>query len=152
MDGGDASQGRAGTAGKGNERNPQALDRRNDGEDLRGFAGVGQGEHGILAGDHAHVSMACLARMHEEGGRTGARQGGGDFAADMPRFAHAGDHHAPAAVKTNPTGTCKLSSQAGDLGSQALDFDVERLASEIDEPFVRIVRIHRRMIQLEGSA
>ena len=38
-----------------------------------------------------------------------------------------------------------------ELGIHLRD-EIERLAPEIDEDFVRIVRVHRRMIQLEDRA
>ncbi len=38
-----------------------------------------------------------------------------------------GDDDAPAAVKTNPAGACKLVSQAGQLRAQTVDLDGQRL-------------------------
>ena len=105
--------------------------------------GVGQGEHRIVAGDHADVAVARLAGMHEEGGRAGAGQGGGDLAADMARFTHARDDDSPTADETNPAGACKLPPQAGQLRAQTVDLDRERLAAEFDEACIRIVGVHR---------
>ena len=80
--------------------------------------------------------MAGLAGMHEERGRAGAGQGGGDFAADMAGFAHARHDDAAAAVKTNAAGACKIRPQARQLRAQSVDFDGERLAAEFDEILV----------------
>ncbi len=112
---------------------PSRLIDRQDGEDLVGFAGIGQGEHRIVAGDHADIAVAGLAGMHEKRRCAGAGQRGGDLAADMAGLAHAGDHDTPPAVKTNPAGACKIPSQAGQLRAQAVDLDGERLAAELDE-------------------
>jgi hypothetical protein len=71
---------------KGDERHAEALEGRNDGHDLVGLAGVRQREHRILAGDHADVAVARLAGVHEERRRAGARERGGELAADVPDF------------------------------------------------------------------
>ena len=93
------------------------------------------------------IAVAGLAGMHEERGRAGAGEGGGDLAADMAGFAHAGHDDAAPAVKTNAAGACKIRPQTRQLRAQSVDFDVERLAAEIDEIFVGVVGIHLRMIQ-----
>jgi len=49
---------------------------------------------------HADVAVTRLARMNEEGRGARARQRGGDLAADVPRFAHAGHHDSATAVQT----------------------------------------------------
>jgi hypothetical protein len=85
----------AGIAGQADELGAAPLDEGDDAGDFRALAGVGQGDHHVVAGDHAQVAMACLGGMHEEGGGTGTGQGGGDLAADVAGFAHAG-HHDPA--------------------------------------------------------
>ena len=138
-------------AGKGDEGHPQARDHRHDGEDFVGFARIGQGQHRIVPRDHADIAVAGLAGMHEKRRRAGAGQRGGDLAADMAGFAHAGDHDAPAAVETNAAGACKLRPQARQLRAQAVDLDGERLAAEIDEAVVGELEIHARMIRGCGS-
>ena len=149
---GDPRECRARIAGEGDQRDAEPLDRRHDGQDLVGFARIGQRQHRILAGDHADIAVARLAGVHEERRGTGARERGGELAADMPRFAHSRDDDAAAAVKTNPASECKLVSQAGQLRAQAVDFDGERGAPELDEALIRVVKVHRRMIQLEETA
>ena len=93
------------------------------------------------------VAVAGLAGMHEEGGRAGAGQRGGDLAADVAGLAHAGHDDAATAVKTNAAGACKLRPQARQLRAQTVDLDAERLAAEFDEVFVGELEIHLRMIQ-----
>ncbi|MOA00898.1 hypothetical protein D3C78_1202770 [compost metagenome] len=94
VDFGGLGQRRVRVAGQADQLDAQALDQRQQGNDLGGRTGVGQGEDDIVAGDHAHVAMAGFGRMNEEGRRAGAGQGRGDFVADMPGLAHADHHHA----------------------------------------------------------
>ena len=60
----------------------------------------------------------------------------------MTGFAHSRHDDAAAAVKTNAAGARKIGPQARYLGAQTVDLDGERLASEIDEPFVGKHGIH----------
>jgi len=53
-------------------------------------------EH-VAALDHPEVAVARLRRMHEVGGRSGARQRGGDLARDVTRLADPADDDAAAA-------------------------------------------------------
>ena len=84
-------QGRLGVAGHADQGDAQALDQRQQGDDFGSRAGVGQGEDHVVLGDHAHVAVAGLGRMHEEGGGAGAGQGSGDLLADVTGLAHADD-------------------------------------------------------------
>ena len=43
-----------------------AFQYRDQRQDLAGFAGVGDGEHDVLRGDHAQIAMAGLRRVNEE--------------------------------------------------------------------------------------
>ena len=61
-----------------------------------GLAGPRQRHDHIIGRDHAEIAVARLARMHEEGGRAGRREGRRDLSADMAGFAHAGHDHAAA--------------------------------------------------------
>ena len=133
MHGRDTRQRRGRIAGKGDQRHAQTLDRRHEGQDFIRFPGIGQGEHRVVAGDHADVAVARLTGMHEKGRSPGAGQGGGDLAADMARFAHARHGNSATAGKTNAAGACKLPPQAGHLSAQTVDLYGERLAAEIDE-------------------
>ena len=68
-------------------------------EDLGRLTGIRQRHHDILARDHADIAVAGLGRMQEERRRTGAGQRRRDLSADMAGLAHAGHHHATAAVE-----------------------------------------------------
>jgi len=83
---------RAGVAGHADKGDAQALYQRQQGDDLAGGAGIGKRQYHIVRSDHAHVAVAGLGGVHEEGGGAGAGQGGSDLATDMPRLAHA-DHN-----------------------------------------------------------
>ena len=48
--------------------------------------------------------MTGLTRVHEEGGRAGACQCGGDLAGDMAGLAHASDNHAAPAFQHQAAG------------------------------------------------
>ncbi len=50
--------------------------------------------------------------MHKERGRAGAGQGGGQFTAHMPAFAHAGDDHAAFGIQHQVAGSGKAGVQA----------------------------------------
>src|SRR5271167_4054248 len=86
--------------------------------------------------------MARFAGMHEERGRAGAGQGGGDFTGNMAGFSHSRHDDAAAAVKTNAAGACKIRPQTRQLRAQSVDFDLQRLAAEVDEIFVGVVEMH----------
>ena len=129
-----AGQGGVRIAGEGDQRNTQPLDAR--GRMVRisaRLAGIGQRQHGVVARDHADVAVAGLGRVHEEGGGAGAGQRGGDLAADVAGFAHAGHDHPAAAAKTNAAGARKIRPEARQLRLQAFDLDGQRLATEIDQ-------------------
>ena len=114
-----------------------------DGHDLVGLAGIREREHRIFASDHADIAMARLARVHEERRRAGACEGGGKLSADVSRFAHARDDDAAAAVKTNPASECKLVAEAGQLRAQTVDLYGQGGTPELDEAFIRVVKVHR---------
>ena len=52
--------------------------------------------------------MTGFARVYEKARSTGAGQCGGDFIADMPGFAHAGDDCAPAALQYQVAGALEI--------------------------------------------
>jgi hypothetical protein len=76
---------------------PMAPQRRQDRRELVDLAGVADGQHHIAGRDHAQVAVAGLGRVHEERGRAGGGQRGGDLAADVSALAHAHDDGATAA-------------------------------------------------------
>lgn len=61
-----------------------------------------------LSGDHAEVAVAGFPGMDEKGRAAGTRQGGGDLAADMAGFAHAGDHDTAFAGQQQRTGVAEV--------------------------------------------
>jgi len=61
----------------------------------------GQRDDDIFAGDHAEVTVAGLARMHEVGGGAGTGQGRGYLACYVPGFSHAADNDAAFTVQND---------------------------------------------------
>ncbi len=78
------------------QRDAEALGVFDEIAQFGGFARPGERHDRVVAGDHAEIAVARLARMHEIGGRSGRGEGGRDLAADMAALAHAGDDHAAA--------------------------------------------------------
>ena len=101
------SQRGVGLAGQRDQAAADALDDRQNGNDFGGLARIGNDQRDVLGGDHAEVAVPGLARMHKKRRRAGARQRGGDLAADVPGFPHADDHHAPAALQQQFAGARK---------------------------------------------
>lgn len=99
-----AGEGGAGVAGKREQRHAEACDRCEQRKDFRGLAGVGECQYDVVAGDHAEIAVAGLGRMQEKRRRTGARQGRGDLATDVPGLAHAGDNYASEAFEAQSAG------------------------------------------------
>ena len=58
--------------------------------------------------------MDGFGRMEEEGWGSGARERGGDLAADDAGLPHAGDNHPAAAVKQEPDGMVEAIVEAID--------------------------------------
>ena len=58
----------------------------------------------VFGGDHAHIAMFGFAGMDKKGRAASAGQCGGDFSANMARFAHADDHDTPLACEQQLTG------------------------------------------------
>jgi hypothetical protein len=69
--------------------------------------------------------MTGFARMHEKGRRTRARQGRGNFAANMAGLSHTGDDDTPGAVKAQCTGGGKIVTNSGDEIPNRLGFNFE---------------------------
>ena len=66
--------------------------------------------------------MARFARMDEVRGRAGRRHGGGDLAADMTGFSHAGNDHAAAGVPDQvDRGNERMAKPVADRGNQCGD-------------------------------
>jgi hypothetical protein len=67
--------------------------------ELDGLARPRQRHDDVVGRDHAEIAVACLARMHEEGGRAGRGERRRDLAPDMPGLAHPGHDHAAARAR-----------------------------------------------------
>src|ERR1043166_653947 len=68
-------------------------DRRQDTQKFLGFAAGTQGEDDIAVGHHPEIAVQRVQRIEDNGGRTGAGEGGRDLAADVSRFSHPYDHN-----------------------------------------------------------
>ena len=95
---GGAAERRRGVAGQGDERGAEALQRLEQAGEFLGLAAVRQRDHDVARLNHAEVAVHGLGRVHEVGGRAGARERRRDLPADDARLAHAGEDHAAAAV------------------------------------------------------
>jgi hypothetical protein len=90
---------------------------------LRALTRIGQGEHHIVRGDHPQVPVAGFRGMQKESGSTGAGQGGGNLATDVPRFANARDNHPAGTGQAQPTGRHELRAEPGAQGLHGLRLD-----------------------------
>ena len=118
----------AGIAGHRDEARVHALEERQDRQELRRLARVGNREHDVALRDHAQVAVAGLGGVQEECGRAGAGERRGDLAADVTGFAHPGDDHAAGAGEQDAAGLLELAAQAVDEGGDRARLDLERLA------------------------
>jgi hypothetical protein len=60
---------------------------------LGSVARIGEGKDDIAFDDHAKIAVRGLSRMEIDGRRTGRGKRGGNFPADVARFANAGDNN-----------------------------------------------------------
>ena len=118
-------------AGQGDKFRAEALDDRQDGEDLGGLAGVGDGDDHVLGLDHAQIAVAGLAGVHEERRCTRRRQRGGDLAADVAALAHAADHHPPAAGEDQLAGAREAGAESRNEGGDGVGLQPEHFAGEL---------------------
>ena len=84
-------QRRIGAPGHADQRHPETLDNRYDGEDFFGVARVGQRQYHIIWRDHSQVAMAGLTGVNEKSRAAGTGERGRDFACYMPGFTHTGN-------------------------------------------------------------
>ena len=75
--------------------------------------------------------------MDEESRGAGARESGGELAADVARLSHAGDDDSPTTLQAYPAGAREIRAEARQLGPQTVDLDGECLAAESHQGFVR---------------
>ena len=107
VDIGAARQRRLRIAGERNQRNAQAFQQWQQQRDFAGFTGIGKRYDEVLRGDHAEVTVAGFARMHEKRRCSGACQRGRDLVTDMARLAHAGDDYPAFAFQHQVAGIVK---------------------------------------------
>ena len=126
------AQGRVGVAGQHHQRQRQPLDVLEEAEDLRGFAGVGEGHDHVARGQHAQVAVDGLGGVQKEGRGAGAGERGGHLPGDDAALAHARGDDAPLAVlervQRAQEALVQLGLQAADglrLGAQDLAGDVK---------------------------
>ena len=85
--------------------------------------------------------MARLARVHEEGGRPGGREGRRDLAADMAGLAHAGDDHPAARLADQVDGGDERGAEPvahrGRERPDPLPFGLQRALGRFDQGAVR---------------
>ena len=98
------------------------------------MAGVGQGDHHIVAGDHAEVAVAGLGRMNEKGRCAGGSQCGRELARHMARLADAAHHDPALAVENQAAGRHKRLTDAIDERGYRISLDAQHLTGLIDHP------------------
>ena len=117
-------------AGEGDEARALALQMRRQRDQLVGFAGIRQHQHDVVGRDHPEVAVRRIGRMHEERGRSGGGQRGGELAADVARLADARDDDAAAAVEDHVDGGDERLAERADSAVIALGLGGEHVAGE----------------------
>ena len=120
--------------------------------ELDRLARPGEGEDHVVAGDHAEIAVARLARMHEGGRRAGGRERACHLHADMAALAHAGDDHpaAAGADEANSFGEAvdELRVERRFERAQALGFELNGARGRGDR-FARVV--YRKTVTFEAD-
>src|SRR5690606_18980442 len=112
-------------AGNGNQSGTHALYDRQYRQKFMRRAGIGDGQHDVLARQHAQIAMYRLGAVHEEGGRAGGGQRGGDLLGDVSGLSYARNDDAPLAAKHHGHGPLERIVQAGVQGLQSGDLGGE---------------------------
>ena len=94
-------------------------------QDFRAFAGIADGEQGVVGGNHAEVAVPRFGGVDEEGGGAGAGQRRRDFFANVPRFAEAGHDDVAARGEDAVAGGEEGRAEVVDLRAHGLGFLVE---------------------------
>src|SRR5581483_8116967 len=132
-----ATERAVGGTGHRDQRDAEAARIIDQAAELGRLARPGQRDDHVVRRDHAEIAVARFARMDEEGGRAGRGQRGCDLAADMARFAHAGDDGAAAcrtdALDRGDERGPKLAAQGGGQGGDAAGFGVEGAERGFDQ-------------------
>ena len=80
-------------AGYHDELRAQALDDREELQNLIGLAAVGDGQNDIPFHDHSEIAVDCVAGMEKKRWGPGAGESSGDLATNEARFSQPGHHH-----------------------------------------------------------
>lgn len=80
-----------GIAGEGDEGDLAAFEVGKEGQKFGCFAAGAEGEDEVAFGDDAEVAVEGVTDVEEDGGGTGAVEGGGEFAGDVTAFADTAD-------------------------------------------------------------
>ena len=123
-------QGGLQAAGHGDQRGAQAPQHGQDGREFAAFAAVGDGQHQVVARDHAQVAMAGLGGVHKKGGGAGGCERGSNLAAHMATFAHAHHHHTAPGLQHHVHGLGKHAIDAGRQSGQGRSLDIKGFAGQ----------------------
>ena len=118
------------TARHGDHGRAQTPQHGQDGREFAAFAAVGDGQHQVVAGDHAQVAMAGFGGMDKKRGGAGGGQRGGDLAAHMAAFAHAHHYHTAPGLQHHLHRLGKHTIHAGRQAVQGFHLNVEGLAGQ----------------------
>ena len=83
----------------GDDARADAMDDRQNVDDLVRLTAVRDGDHDVVRRHHAEIPVKRLRRMHEEGGRSRTRERCRDLASDVTGFSHARHDDTPLACK-----------------------------------------------------
>ena len=128
-----ARKARRAIAGQGDERHPDSLDMGHDGEDLGRLAGIRERDDGVLARDHAEIAVARLARMNEERGCSGARQGRCHLVSHVPGLAHSGHDDAAGTCEDDLAGAHEVVVNSGQQSEEGVDLRAYDIGSAPEE-------------------
>lgn len=95
---GGATQGRGRSAGHRDDWDPHPLERGEQPRQFIRLATLAHQQRDVFAVHDSEISVLAVHWMEISRRRAGRGQGGGDFARDQPRFAHARNDHPPPTI------------------------------------------------------
>lgn len=134
-----------GGAGEADDGHPAAADEGYELQSFAAFAAVAEQQGDIAVAENAEITVRGFRRMQEDGGRSGAGEGGGDFGPHMVAFAHTGHNQFAA-----PADTVRQERDGGGDGGigglgdagELLGIEAEIGAGLFEKGFGRKRRIH----------
>ena len=126
-----SGQRRLQAAGQCNQGHALTLENGQDSHKFVTFAAVGDGQHHVHGFDHAQVAVTGLARVDKHGGGACGGQCGGNFSANVPTFAHAGDDHTALHGQHHVHGLDKALIQPALHAVQGGGLDIEGFAGKL---------------------